>query len=253
MPSPILPGSEPWSHNGGPDGVLVIHGFIGSPQSMRGLADAFAAAGFSVEMPLLPGHGTSVEDMVDTAWPDWTTEVEAAYGRLCERCDRVVVAGLSMGGALTVRLATEHPGLAGIVCVNPAVEPDADMFDLISGMVDSGEEYMDGVGGDVADPEVDEVAYARTPLRSLLSFLSAGDDLAPHLGDIACPTLIITSANDHVVPPSNSDYLAGAVGGPVERIVLERSFHVATIDYDHDVIEREAVAFAERVTSEPTG
>ena len=97
----VLPGAEPFSAAGGPHGALVVHGFTGCPQSMRGLAQAFAAAGFATELPLLPGHGTSVDDMLATRWADWSGAAEAAYENLAARCDRIVVAGLSMGGTIT--------------------------------------------------------------------------------------------------------------------------------------------------------
>src|SRR3954447_11215780 len=121
----LLPGAEPWSADGGPAGALCIHGFTGNPTSMRGVAEAFAAAGFSVELPRLPGHGTSVDDMLTTTWEDWTGEVEAGYQRLAARTDQVVVAGLSMGGALTIWTAIQHPEVAGIVCINAATRPQA--------------------------------------------------------------------------------------------------------------------------------
>src|SRR5256714_14080830 len=106
---PVLPGAEPFSAPGGPHGALVLHGFTGSPQSMRGLAKAFAAAGFAVELPLLPGHGTTVEDMATTGGDDWSGTAEAAYQELAARCDRVGVAGLSVGGPLTAWLARAPP------------------------------------------------------------------------------------------------------------------------------------------------
>ena len=99
--SEILPGAEPMSADGGPVGVLVIHGFTGNPSSMRPLAEAFVAAGYTVEMPLLPGHGTTVEDMADTGWADWSAAVDKTYADLAGRVERVVVVGLSMGGSLT--------------------------------------------------------------------------------------------------------------------------------------------------------
>src|SRR5436190_3273338 len=123
MTDPILPGAEPWSVDGGLAGALCLHGFTGNPTSMRGVAEAFAAAGFSVELPRLPGHGTSVEDMKPTRWADWSGEAEAAYQRLAARTERVVVAGLSMGGSLTLWTALQHPEVAGIVCINPATLP----------------------------------------------------------------------------------------------------------------------------------
>src|SRR3954447_4486711 len=104
-----MPGAEPFSAAGGPDAVLVVHGFTGSPQSMRPLAEAFAAAGFTVELPRLPGHGTSLEDMITTGWDDWSSAAEATYADLAARCSKVVVAGLSMGGTITTWLAARHP------------------------------------------------------------------------------------------------------------------------------------------------
>ena len=95
MTAPVIPGAEPMSHVGSGDaGVLVLHGFTGNPGSMRGLAAAFADADFHVEMPLLAGHGTAVEDMLPTTWADWTSDVERAYQALAARASRIVVAGL---------------------------------------------------------------------------------------------------------------------------------------------------------------
>ena len=121
MTAPIIPGAEPFSADGGPHGALVLHGFTGNPGSMRGLAEALAAAGFTVELPLLPGHGTTVEDMIPTGWADWSAAPRRRTGSSRARCEQVVVAGLSMGGTLTSWLAAEHPEIAGIVCINAVV------------------------------------------------------------------------------------------------------------------------------------
>src|SRR5216117_3223058 len=115
--SPFIAGAEPYAAAGGPNGVLVVHGFTGNCQSMRPLAQAFAAAGFTVELPLLPGHGTTVEDMLETRWEDWSSAAETAYNQLASRCRKVVVAGLSMGGTITTWLAARHPEIPGIVCI----------------------------------------------------------------------------------------------------------------------------------------
>src|SRR5437660_1622383 len=132
-------GAEPWSAPGGPDGALVLHGFTGNPQSMRGLAEALAGAGLAVELPLLPGHGTSIEDMLPTRWRDWSTAAEDVYAKLAGRSRRVVVAGLSMGGALAVWLATRPPEIAGVVAINPFIEPPAESFrEVLRSTVDAG-------------------------------------------------------------------------------------------------------------------
>ena len=246
---PVLPGAEPFSAPGGPHGVLVLHGFTGCPQSMRGLAQAFAGAGFAVELPRLPGHGTSIEDMLETGWSDWSAHAEGAYNDLAARYDKIVVAGLSMGGTLTVWLAERHPEIAGIVLVNPAIEPPAESFrEMLRGILDSGSTVMPAVGNDIADPDRTELAYDVTPVPCLLSLCEADDEIGAALGTIECPVLLMNSPQDHVVPPSSSDLLASSVSGPVERVTLEHSFHVATLDYDKDEIERRAVEFAAKVT-----
>jgi carboxylesterase len=246
----VLPGAEPFSAAGGPHGVLVAHGFTGSPQSLRGLARAFARAGFAVELPLLPGHGTSLDDMLTTSWADWSGAAEAAYRELAARCEKVVVAGLSMGGTIAVWLAARHPEVAGVVVVNPAIEPVAESFlEMLASLRESGAQTMPAIGSDIADPNERELAYDETPIVPVQSMFAALEDLAPRLGDITCPVLIFTSPQDHVVPPSSSDFLADRVAGPVERVTLARSYHVATLDYDKDEIERRAVEFARKVVA----
>jgi carboxylesterase len=186
--------------------------------------------------------------MLTTGWADWSAAAESALEALQARTESVVVAGLSMGGSLTCWLATRHPELAGIICVNPAVQVDPGMRGLVASMVDSGADRMDAIGNDVADPEVVELAYDQTPLPPLLTMFDAAQEVGQQLGAITCPLLLMTSPQDHVVPPADSDVLAAAVAGPVERISLDRSFHVATIDFDRDLIARSALDFVARVT-----
>lgn len=252
MSAPVIAGAESWSHVGTRDaGALVLHGFTGNPSSMRELAEAFAAAGFHVELPRLAGHGTAVVDMIPTRWADWSGDAERALGVLTTRCSKVVVAGLSMGGALTLWLASRHPELAGIVCINPAAQPLADeMMQAIAGMVDGGIDTFPGIGSDIADPNVNESSYPETPVRALQSmFVDGVAPLSVSYPSIRVPLLLFSSVNDHVVDPAQGDFLAGAYGGTVERVMLERSFHVATQDYDKQVINDGAVRFAERVTA----
>lgn len=250
--SPIMPGAEPFSADGGPHGALVLHGFTGNPNSMKGLARALAAAGFAVECPRLPGHGTVIEEMLETTWEDWSGEAQAALDRLRARVGdrgRIVVAGLSMGGALTLGLAARHPDLAGIALINPLAEPAGDLRQLIVDAIAEGTEVFPGIGSDIADPDVTESAYDGTPLRALLTLLDGVIAFQPDLPRIACPVLVLTSPQDHVVPPSNSDHVAAKVAGPVERVALARSYHVATLDYDRDLIEDRIVDFARKVTA----
>ena len=243
--SDVLPGAEPWSAPGDERGVLVVHGFTGNPQSMRPLAEAFAAEGWTVELPLLPGHGTSVDDMLATRWEDWSQAAEAAYVELAGRCRAVVVAGLSMGGTLTTWLAQRHPEIAGIVLVNPLVDATTEG---VRGMRDAAAAETAGtwpaIGSDISREGTGELAYDATPVQPLLSLLDATAQVQERLADVRCPVLLLTSPQDHVVDPVSSDTLAAGVSGPVRRVALERSYHVATLDHDAALLEREAVAFA---------
>lgn len=251
MTAATLLGAEPWSHIGaGTSGVLVVHGFTGSPSSMRGVAEACAAAGFHVELPQLKGHGTAVADMLPTRWSDWSADVEAAYQTLRQRCDKVVVIGLSMGGALTLWLAANHPELVGIICINPAAQPlSGEMMTGIESLINDGVETIPAIGSDIADPSAKEIAYDATPVCALHSLLVDGISvIAQQYPFIKMPMLLLNSVNDHVVDPKQSDYLVEHYGGSVERVILERSYHVATQDYDKQIVSEQSVAFARRVT-----
>jgi len=249
---PVLPGADPFAADGGPHGVLALHGFTGNPNSMAGVAEAAAAAGHAVECPRLPGHGTDMADMLDTTWDDWCAEAEAALARLRAKMSaggRIVVVGLSMGGALTAYLGTRNPDLAGLVFINPLVDGPGDLRPIVEDALKGGIEIFPGIGSDIADPDATETAYEGTPLRPLVTLFDGVEAFQDGLRTITCPVLILNSPEDHVVPPANSDHLAASVGGPVERVTLARSYHVATLDYDkHLVIER-LLEFTAKVTA----
>jgi carboxylesterase len=250
--APIIPGCEPWASTGGAHGVLVLHGFTGNPQSMRPLAEALAAAGFTVDLPLLPGHGTSVEDIVPTRWADWSKAAEEAYAAMAARCERVALAGLSMGATLACWLAERHVEVAGIAVVNPLVDPPAPEFrDALAALVDQGTEVIDGIGSDIANEGAAEAAYQGTPIAAVLSLFDGIDEVYPALASITCPTLLLSSREDHVVAPVNGDVLERRVGGPIERVFLERSYHVATLDWDAPLVEERVVAFVDKVLGGP--
>jgi carboxylesterase len=244
MPAPIVAGAEPFSSSGAAGGVLVLHGFTGSPQSVRPLADALANAGFAVELPLLPGHGTAVEDMVPTRWADYAQAAETAYQEMTARSEMVALAGLSMGGTLACGLAEVHPEIRGLALVNPFLDPPAESFrEVMRGMLDSGHELAPGVGSDIAKEGTAELAYEQTPVAAAISMFEGLDEVSAKLSGITCPVLLMSSREDHVVPTSSGELLVSSVSGPVERVWLERSYHVATLDHDASEIEALTVAF----------
>jgi len=249
-PARVMPGAEPFSAPGGPRGALLVHGFCGSPFSMRRSAERLAAHGLSVEAPLLPGHGTVVEDLVPLGWADWSGAAEAAYTSLRARCPDVAVVGHSMGGAIACWLAERHPEIRGIAVVNPLVQPfDDEIRSGAKALVEAGTVLWSGAASDTADPEVTFPTYEGTPLAAFCSLNDGVEEVATALGQIRCPVLLISSRVDHVVPPANGDQLVASVRGPSARVWLERSYHNAMVDYDHEEVEDRIEEFVLRVTA----
>ncbi len=123
-------------------------------------------------------------------------------------------------------------------------------MEMVRGLVDDGTEVAPAIGGDIADPDAQESSYDGAPLRPLLSFMHEGlTPMAERYGELTPPLLLITSRQDHVVEPSNSEHLAATYGGDVEHVWLERSYHVATQDYDRADIELAVGEFVTRVTA----
>ncbi|MBA3523342.1 MAG: alpha/beta fold hydrolase [Geodermatophilaceae bacterium] len=241
---PILPGAEPFSYQGGRVGVLLCHGFTGTPQSMRPWGEHLAAAGMTVRCPLLPGHGTRWQDMNATGWPDWYGVVEAELTSIGTTCDTVFVAGLSMGGTLAVRLAEQHPeAVAGLVLVNPSLGTqrlDARLLPLLAKVLPA----YKGVAGDIKKPGGAEVAYGLIPLKAAMSLRALWELTRADLPRVTAPLLLFRSAVDHVVEAVSSEWLlAGVASADTEERVLADSFHVATLDNDAPTILDGSVAW----------
>ncbi|MEU6843585.1 alpha/beta fold hydrolase [Streptomyces sp. NPDC046716] len=245
---PVLPGAEPYRHDGGEIGVLLCHGFTGSPQSLRPWAEFLAERGLTVSLPLLPGHGTRWEDLSVTAWQDWYAEVDRALRDLRERCAQVFVFGLSMGGALALRLAARHGDeVAGLVLVNPGNKVHglaAHALPVARHLVPT----VKGIASDIAKEGSEEVGYDRVPLHSahqLRQFFRLVDRELPQ---VTQPLVVLHSVRDHVVPPADSARVLSRVSSTdVTEILLEQSYHVATLDHDADRIFDESLAFIDRI------
>ncbi|MDX6213681.1 MAG: carboxylesterase [Frankiales bacterium] len=246
---PVLQGAQAWRHDAGPVGALVLHGFCGSPVSVRPWAEHLAADGLTVSVPRLPGHGTRWQDANRTIWQDWFAEAQRAFVELQEHCDQVVVLGLSVGGCLALRLAeTRGPAVRGVVVVNPSLST-TDRRARFSGIVSKVVPSAPGIVDDIAKPGVTEGGYDRLPTRAFHSLRSLWSLTLSELPRVTQPLLVFTSAQDHVVEPANSDLvLAGVSSRFKEQCLLPRSFHVATLDYDAPVIFDGSLSFVRRLT-----
>ena len=247
---PVLPGAEPFRHEGGDAGVLLCHGFTGSPQSLRPWAQHLAEHGLTVSLPLLPGHGTRWQDMALTGWQDWYAEVDRELRALSERCSSVFVAGLSMGGTLALRLAAKHgDAVSGVVVVNPANR----MHGLAPYALPVARHFVrtaPGIASDIAKEGSVELGYDKVPLHAAHSLRTFFRQVDGELPQVTQPLLVLRSAQDHVVPAADSARVLSRVSSTdVTEIVLEQSYHVATLDHDAERIFDESLAFIGRHTT----
>jgi len=250
-PTTVRAGAESYVGGDGELGVLLCHGFTGSPASMRPWAEYLVGQGFRVSLPRLPGHGTSWQEMNQTGWPDWYATVDRALTALAAECRTVFVGGLSMGGALALRLAELHRDqVAGLVLVNPALHnSDARLaiLPVLKHLVPS----VAGISNDIARPFTDELGYDRTPLKALASMVELWEITIARLQRVDQPILLFRSLHDHVVDPSSARILRERVssGSFTERL-LQKSFHVATLDYDAQEIFTGSAEFLRALVAE---
>jgi carboxylesterase len=240
----ILAGAEPFFFPGNDIGVLLSHGFTGTTQSMRYLGEQLNAAGYTVIGPRLTGHGVSPQAMAKTTAADWIESIDAALAELRQTCSQVFMAGLSMGGTLTLYTAAKHADvIKGAIPINAVVHMGKAEMAGIAFARDM-PATVPGIGSDVKDPETTELAYREVPVaafRQIYALAAVTQDLLP---TVTCPTLVMQSREDHVVHPSNGPRIAGLLGSArIELAWLENSYHVATIDFDKELIAQKSIAF----------
>jgi carboxylesterase len=247
-PVSVQPGAEPFAADGGAAGVLVLHGFTGSPRTVRPWAEHLAAAGLTVRAPRLPGHGTTWQDLGKTGWRDWYATAEEAFAELSGRCERVFLAGISMGACLAFRLAETHGArVGGIVVVNPSLAPDTRLF-LLAPALKHVVPSLSGIAGDIKKPGASEGGYKRIPVKAAATLPPMWKLTARHLAEVTQPLLVYRSMVDHVVGPASMRVLLTALPG-TEVVSLPDSYHVATLDNDAPAIFQGSLAFFNKHTT----
>jgi carboxylesterase len=248
---PFSTAARPALTNGRRIGVLLSHGFTGSPYAVRPWAEHLARLGYAAEVPRLPGHGTTWQELNTTGWSDWYAELSRALTALRDRTDVVVVGGLSMGGALALQLAVDQPDLVrGLVLVNPAVatqRKDVLALPLLKHVVPA----FPGITNDIKKPHVEEHGYTKAPLKAAASMMAGWRTLRADLDRVRAPLLYFKSTEDHVVDPLSYTTIMGRIASEdVTTRMLDNSYHVATLDNDAPAIFTESAAFIGRVTLE---
>ena len=244
-PGALSPEAAPFAADGGPVGVLVLHGFTGSPRTVRPWAAHLAEAGLTVRAPLLAGHGADWRNLAKTGWTDWYASAERAFMELYACCDQVFVAGISMGGCLAFRLAeTQGDRVSGLTVVNPSLAGDNPLIPF-SPVLKYVIRSFPSIGGDIKKPGAQEGALKKTPVASVATLPRMWKTTAAELTSVTQPVLVYRSTVDHVVGPASMKVLTAALPGAEVR-PLANSYHVATLDNDAPEIFDGTLAFIQK-------
>ena len=244
----VLDGAEAISLDAGPDApasIVFCHGFTGTPGSIRPWAEYLHQQGYHVTAPRLPGHGTRWQDMAVTGWPDWYRALDQAVDAAVRRGKPVFAFGHSMGGTLVLRLAEQRGGdLAGVVVCNPSLFDKRFTVRYLVPIIRRVVRSVGGIGSDIAKPGAVETSYPRIPLDALDSLRKLWRITTADLPRITVPLRVFHSAVDHVVHPDNTRLLLDRISSTdVGDQLLERSFHVAPLDFDAELLNTGSAEF----------
>jgi len=252
MTSPtVREGAEPFSLGQGQIGVLMIHGFTGSPASMRPIGEWLASQGLAVEGVRLPGHGTNLDDLRSRRWTEWVDEAERGLGALRARCRRVVAFAQSMGGSIALLLASSRPEeVDGLALANPYVFDARLLVAPIGRLV---LRNVKGVANDIAKPGEDENADTRMPVPAVVEMAALLRRARALLPSVRQPVVIFKSGTDHVIPPANASKVLERIGSDRKELVpCPRSYHVVTLDHDAPLIRERVLSFARELDTAQT-
>jgi carboxylesterase len=258
---------SPLSIAGDDRGVLCLHGFTGTPFEVRPFAEAFGRAGFTVEAPLLAGHGTTLADLASTTWPDWLAAAGHALDGLTARTRGrpVALCGFSMGGLLALRLARLYPErVAALVVVGTPLRLRRLPVAVVRAVARLPLPFARLPFARIPKPRgsdvsVDEMRYGNPgldafPIAALKQLFALMDVVRADLPRVRAPTLVVHARHDHVVPMDDALEITGSLGADViERLWLERSFHVVGLDVDSGAAVDAATRFVTRFLGDKGG
>jgi carboxylesterase len=242
--NPHLDG-DPFFLEGGPVGVLLVHGFTATPVEMRPLGDFLHKKGFTVSGPLLPGHNTAPEDINKFTWKDWVAHTENAYWNLNRNCEQVFIGGESMGGLLAIYLATYHPEIVGILTYAPALRLIARKRDVIKLYLLA--PFIPYIKRNDADDNLPWRGYLATPLRGVIQLLKLQRRTISRLESIRRPILIIQGCLDARIPSEVPGIIFNRVSSVLKEIHwMQNSTHCVVIDKEMESVKEITLRFIEK-------
>jgi carboxylesterase len=239
------PDPSPFLLEGGSTGVLLIHGFTGSPAELRLLGAYVHERGVTVSAPLLPGHGTTPADLDRCTHLDWLRHARRALEELRDRSETVFLGGISFGAAIALELASSEPDIAGVLAYSPAVlVPDWQRLLLpIAGIILG---RLPKPGKDVRDVEAKKHlwSYPSYPVSATREVCRLARTVRPLIPNIAQPLLVVRSMDDRTIPPEAGRLLYERVASTDKKLVtLHDSGHVVTVDREWRRVAEESWEF----------
>lgn len=258
---------------GGKVGVLLIHGLCGTPAEMRFVAMGLARAGYTVHCPQLAGHGGSRGDVIETGWQDWYESARVALDEIRKDCDTIIVGGLCLGSILGLHLAANEPDkVQGVALFSPtlwingwAMPWYTKLFNLVR---------TKGIANLLCFPDAKTLGIKCPRVREFVRAALANGAVGSQLGTsgtpagavlehrwmvkaamkllkkITQPTLIVHSRQDDHAHLNNATYLQGALGGTVDMVVLDDSYHMITLDKERHIVVERTNTFIERIVKQ---
>ncbi len=243
---PVIPNAEPFFFKGNQIGILISHGFVGTPQSVRFLGEQLASQGFTVYGVRLTGHGTHFKDLENCRYLDWIKDLENGLQFLQQYCKEIFVIGQSMGGTLTLNLVARFPELKGAILLNAAITTIPVMEEYRNKQTPR---FIDETEPDIKAKDVAEITYRKVPLEAIKQLFTLMENTAEMLENVHCPLLAFQSVEDHVVPPKNTDYILANVQSNTKEIIpLFDSYHVASLDNEKEMIAEQCSQFIAKNT-----
>ncbi|MBX7147991.1 alpha/beta fold hydrolase [bacterium] len=235
-------------------GVLVLHGFTGTPDSMRPVVNELHAQGFSVNAPLLDGHGTTPEKCAQTTWHHWYQSTQKAYMELNEQCSKVFVCGLSMGALLSLKLCIDYPqSISGAACLATPLYLKGwvrGLLPIVFGTpIKKVWKFQKKFEVDIKDPMAKKNFwnYDKMPISCVASIMELQNLVHESLEKITTPLLLVHSRHDSTAPYDSMMKVAQKVSSNItETVTLENSYHVITIDYEKDLVAGKVSEFFNR-------
>ncbi len=233
----ILLTTEPFFFPGGKDGVLLVHGFTGTPKEMRPMGEDFARRGYTVLGIRLAGHATNLQDIARTHWEDWLTSVEDGLHLLQPCTERIFIAGLSMGGILTLLASARFPVIQAAAAIStPYRLPDNPWLPFLPILTFFKPQYKKGPP-DWHDPinRTEHRSYATYPTRSMIQLNQLMHQMVTSLPGVRIPTLLVQSHGDRSIPADSMEYIYDRLGSQhKEKLWVSNSGHVITREPDKD-------------------